>query len=201
MEQEIDQLIASTGKTTATLLQTLKETGIRIGEAKILKWIDINLQQKTVNITPEKGSNPRILPISDKLINMLNSLTKRTDGHVFIQDINSARNTFDHQRKDLALKLSNPRIRKITFHTLRHWKGTMEYHKTKDIMHVKYVLGHKSINCTLTYINLEQATFLADTDEWTVKTASTIKEACELIEAGFQYITEMEGTKLFKKRK
>jgi hypothetical protein len=38
-------------------------------------------------------------------------------------------------------------------------------------------------------------------EEYTVKTAQNIKEATELIEQGFQYITEMEGLKIFKKRK
>jgi len=36
----------------------------------------------------------------------------------------------------------------IHFHTFRHWKATMEYHKTKAILHVMKVLGHKNINNT-----------------------------------------------------
>ena len=38
-------------------------------------------------------------------------------------------------------------------------------------------------------------------DEWTCKTANTVKQAKALIEAGFQFVTEMEGYKLFRKRK
>jgi hypothetical protein len=38
-------------------------------------------------------------------------------------------------------------------------------------------------------------------DEWTCKGATSIQDATALIEAGFQYVTEMDGTKLFKKRK
>ena len=38
-------------------------------------------------------------------------------------------------------------------------------------------------------------------EEYTCKTAQTIEEAAQLIENGFQYVTEIEGTKLFKKRK
>jgi hypothetical protein len=37
MESEIDQLIAGCGKHTSIVLQTLKETGMRIGEAVRLK--------------------------------------------------------------------------------------------------------------------------------------------------------------------
>ena len=173
LETEIDQLIASCGKTTATILQLLKETGMRIGEAIMLKWIDINLQQKNVNVTPEKGSNPRILPISDKLITMINRLPKRKDEHLFSQYTGSVRYTFEKQRKRTATKLNNNRLNKITFHTLRHWKGTMEYHITKDVKHVQYVLGHKHSNTTDIYINLEQAIFTADTDEWITKVSTS----------------------------
>jgi hypothetical protein len=33
------------------------------------------------------------------------------------------------------------RHKQITFHTFRHWKATMEYHKTRDILHVMQVLA------------------------------------------------------------
>jgi site-specific recombinase XerC len=33
-------------------------------------------------------------------------------------------------------------------------KGTMEYHRTKDILYVKQVLGHKNIKNTLVYTYL-----------------------------------------------
>jgi len=38
-------------------------------------------------------------------------------------------------------------------------------------------------------------------DEWICSGATTAKEAMKLIEAGFQYITTIEGIQLFKKRK
>jgi len=90
---------------------------------------------------------------------------------------------------------------KITFITLRHWKGTMEYHKTKDILHVKNILGHKAIKSTMIYINLESALFQAKSDEFTVRVARTLDEACQLLEVGFDYVTDMEGAKLFRRRK
>ena len=77
----------------------------------------------------------------------------------------------------------------------------MEYHKTKDIMHVKYVLGHKDIESTIIYINLEQAIFTDQNQEWTCKVSHNINESTQLIEAGFEYVTEQEGLKLYRKRK
>jgi len=78
-EAEIDQLIAGSSQRRSTYLQFLKETGMRCGETcELLKWTDIDFEQRSVRITPEKRSNSRILPLSLKLINMLNSLPKTT---------------------------------------------------------------------------------------------------------------------------
>jgi len=99
-------------------------------------------------------------------------------------------------------KLGNPRILRIHFHTPRHWKATTEYAKTKDIMHVQSMLGHRRINNTQIYINLEQAIFKeGDDSEYTTRIAKTVKGARALLEAGFEYVTDMDGFKLFRKRK
>lgn len=76
----------------------------------------------------------------------------------------------------------------------------MEYHKNKDLAHVQRLLGHKSILNTMIYVNLEQAIF-EESDDYIVKTASNIDEASKLLEVGFEYVTDMEGMKLFRKRK
>jgi len=198
-EEELDALIAGAGKRMAALLQFLKETGARIGEALKLKWTDVDFERRVVSITPEKGSRPRILPISEKLINMLSILPRR--GERVFPTYKVAAVSFRLKRKILAEKLSNPRLLKITFHTFRHWKATMEYHKTKDIIHVKELLGHKDIENTMIYVNVEKALFQYKNDEFYAKTASTVEEALKLIEAGFEYVCDMNGIKLFRKRK
>ena len=78
----------------------------------------------------------------------------------------------------------------------------MEYHKTKDIIHVKIVLGHRNIENTMLYINIESALFLTTSDEWTCKATTNDNEATQLIENGFEYITTTpNGLMLFRKRK
>lgn len=173
---------------------------MRTSEIMKLQWIDIDTQRKTISITPSKHSNPRILPISDKLVGMINQLPRKSE-KLCTMSKHSFRTSFEGARKRTAAKLNNQRITKITLHTFRHFKGTMEYHKTKDIIHVKSVLGHKSIESTMVYINIEQALWLSDTDEWTCKTAKTPEEAIKLIETGFEYVTEINCIKLFRKRK
>ena len=201
-EQEIDSLISAGHPKTSALLQLLKETGARIGEVESLKWQHLDSERKTIYITAEKGSNSRILPASTKLLAMLNNLPKTND-KVFQTHKHSQRTAFEKLRNRTATKLNNPRLKNIHFHTFRHYKGTMEYHKTKDIIHVKTVLGHKNIESTMTYINIESAIFLTGTDEWTSKVAQNATQACQLIETGFEYVTGEynDGGKLFRKRK
>jgi len=198
LENEIDALIGGAGKKLATILQLLKETGMRIGEAAQLKWRDIDFERMTVSVnTPEKNSNARIFKVSPKLIAMLNMLPKKTD-KVFNGEPRGWRILFLRTRKKLALKLQNPRLLQITFHTIRHWKATMEYHKTKNLLHVQQVLGHKNIQNTMIYTQLLD--FEVE-DEWHSATAKTVEEAKELIEAGFEYVCDIDGVKLFRKRK
>lgn len=78
----------------------------------------------------------------------------------------------------------------------------MDYHKTKDIMHVRYILGHKNINCTLVYINLEETIFLQSTDEWYTIVTHSIDEECKAVEANFTLQRAInETTAIYKKRK
>jgi integrase len=198
LETEIDQLIAATSKKISAFLQLLKETGIRSGEAWQLRWMDLDLTTNTIRITPEKGSEPRIFKISSKLASMLNSLPKNSEKIFGLSSLRSIRRCFQRQRERIANKLKNPRLLNITFHTMRHWKATMEYHKTKDILYVMKVLGHKRIQNTLIYTQL--VNFQGE-DEYICKTASTVEEAKQLIEAGFEYICDINDVKLFRKRK
>ena len=51
------------------------------------------------------------------------------------------------------------------------------------------------------YINLEAALFEIRNDEFTVRVAKTLDEACALVEVGFDYVTDMEDGKIFRNRK
>ena len=211
-EEQVDALIAGVGKRTAPFLQLLKETGVRLGEAVRLKWTDIDFARGTVSInTPEKKSLPRILKISPTLIAMLNVLP-RTTAYVFIRDKksvetnlkknfsiakNAAEKNFRDQRHKLARKLGNERLKQIHLHTFRHFYATMLYAKTLNILKVQQALGHKNLMNTQIYTHLINF----PSDEYDVQVAETLDEAKKLLEAGFDYVTDMDGRKIFRRRK
>jgi len=202
-ETEVDQLIAGTSSKVAAFLQVIKETAARPGEAWSLRWIDLDSARHCIRITPEKGSRPRERKVSDTLLAMVNHQPRKWT-LIFhdpkldpVESLDDFRRTYDDQRRKVADGLQNPRIQQVTFKTLRHFKATMEYHRTKDILHVMQLLGHRSIKNTLVYTHL--VTF--DNDEFICKVAKNVQEAKELVESGFEYVTEIDDVQLFRKRK
>jgi integrase len=203
LESKVDRLISGLGSKTATFLQVLKKTGMRSGEAWNLRWTDIDYEKRTVNIAPEKSSRPRQPRVSDRLIAMISDLPHRYD-LIFhnpeiggLSSFDDFSRNFTGRRKNIAKRLQNPRIARIGFKILRHFKASMEYHKTKDILHVMRILGHKNIRNTLVYTHLVDF----GSDEYVCKIAKTVDDARILIEDAFEYVTDMEGMKLFRKRK
>ena len=170
---------------------------MRPGEAWDLRWTDIDSENSTVNILPEKDSRARQLRISARTAAMLAHLPHRYD-YVFrnpktapLRSMEVFRRIVAKQRNKLADKLQNPRIKIITFKTLRHWKATTEYHKTRDILHVMSILGHKSIQNTLVYTHLINF----EGDEYVCKVAKTVDDAKNLIENGFEYVTDISNSR------
>ena len=201
-EEEIDQLIAGSGKKVGTMLALMKETGMRLGECLSLPCICIDSQRDVVTLTTaEKHSLPRIFKVSHTLISMLQNLPKQNEKVFGTMTTSSAGVGLREARKRVAHKLVSPRIAKIHYHLIRHWFGTMEYHKKPDIDYVRRRLGHKSVLNTQIYMHLEEVMFTTKSDEYVVKTAVTVAEIAKLLEVGFDYITEVEGVKMFRKRK
>jgi integrase len=200
LEKELNDLIACCSRRTAALLQTLKETGARLGEILELKWTDVDFEQRTIRITPEKGGEARMIKVSPQCVAMLNSLPKND-----ITIFGGRKRKWSYQkslqifRKKAAAKFQNPRILQIHFHTFRHWFATMLYAKTKDILYVKQQLGHVSIDNTMLYTRLVNF----ESDEYHVAHAKTLAEEDELIKAGFEFVRydEKEGVAIYRKRK
>jgi len=77
----------------------------------------------------------------------------------------------------------------------------MTYHETKDILNVQQLLGHKKLDNTLIYVNLESAIFQTENDNFHVKTARTPEDITQLLEVGFEYVCQKDGLIYLRKRK
>jgi integrase len=139
--------------------------------------------------------------VSQKLMSMLNNLPRDSTFVFGKASTNSMKTTFQKSRRRLADKLQNPRLLKISFHTLRHWKATMLYHKTHDPYYVKDFLGHKDLRSTDIYINIERRMFEPGSDDFTVRLTDKPKEAKQLLEVGFEWVGVKDNLIFLRKRK
>ncbi len=200
-ENEIDQLIGGLGQKLSCFMQIMKESAFRPSEAQSLVPDDFNFSTKVCTLNkPAKNSRPRQFKTSDKLVSMIIPLVYQTEKgeRIFPAKMKSMRSNFYRRRKVLAKRLGNPNLEKITFKTLRHWKATMTYHRTKDILYVQRLLGHKSLKNTLVYTHLVD---FGEDDSFIVKLASSIDGFTVLLEAGFEFVSDYEGAKVCRKRK
>jgi hypothetical protein len=62
---------------------------------------------------------------------------------------------------------------------------------------VQQALGHKSLRNIQLYVHFVNF----ESDEYEVQVADTVDEAKQLLEAGYDYNTDMDDGKLFRKRK
>jgi integrase len=116
-ETEKDQLIATHNSKYACLLQLLKESAFRIGEAMRLTPDDIDMTRQVITLNkPEKNSRLRQFRMSDRLTAMIKPLIRKTTLNERIWNLKyeSLHRTYSGRRKALSKKLGNPKIVKIT---------------------------------------------------------------------------------------
>jgi len=198
-EKEIDQLIMGCGPKMRRFLQGLKETGAGGGELHATEWKDIDFERKKLAINhPTKGHNPRILDVSDEWLRMISRMPRTTE-RVWPCGYGSHSANFRNQRRRLAHEYKNPRLNRISFRTLRHWKGTIEYHRTHDLKHVQRLLGHKTSQSTDTYVHIEEQLFQHLPKEYIVRRAVSVKGCMRLAATGYEKFDDINGVHLYRK--
>lgn len=196
--EAISKIIARASWRYATIFCVLRDTGMMPEELHRTSLRDVDLEKGLINAPGCKGHKARVLRLKSQTVAML----KR-----YLKNCHNATNPFPKSRRmseawrryrnDLAEKLSDPQLKTIRLYDLRHYFGTATYHRTRDILLVKELMGHSKIETTLIYTQLVD---FAE-DEYMVKSAKTVAQATALLESGFEYVTVAEGLMLFRKPK
>jgi len=200
--KQIDMLIARASTRLSLKLRVSKETGLRPTELCNLKVKDIDTNRKLIYPTTAKNGSARTLKISNNLNmtlqNHINKNKLNQNDEVFGSNAHTYGHAYLRMRNNLANERNDQTLKSIRLYDFRHYFATMLYAKTRDILYVKQQMGHKNIETTLIYVQLLN---LEEDDEYTCKTATTIKEATDLLENGFTYIQEIDGIRIYRKRK
>ena len=135
-------------------------SGMRLSELSNIKIKDINFSKKNVQIIG-KGNKERIVFLTDKIIKQLKKYldTRQIidiNEYLFINNKNTKlSNRSIENICNRAFKLAEINDKKYTVHTLRHTFATYIYKQTKDILVVKEILGHETINATTIYSHID----------------------------------------------
>ena len=193
--------ISNASKTLSTKLTVSLETGVRPIELQNLKVKDVDVEQKRIYPTTAKHGASRTLKISSKLATILQEHIIRKDlkpnDQLFTGTAKQYGKNFRHLRNRLAKKLKDPSLKTIRLYDFRHYFCTKKCYELKNPFIVMNLMGHKRLETTQIYMHLLNF----EDDEWLCEGAETKQQAMLLIEAGFQYVTTIEGVQLFKKRK
>jgi len=199
--ERVNMIIAETRCLKHALsFSIIRDSGIRPIELHKLTLKDIDLEKGILYPKTAKMGNARTLKIKEKTLAMLKQYIGMNgfniNERIFPQPI-LLKMAWTRARNRLAEKLSDQQIKTIRLYDLRHYFASMLYHKTKDLLYVQNQLGHRDLKTTLIYTQLIDF----QEDEYTSAVAKDIQECCQLIEQGFEYVTEIDNIKLFRKRK
>ena len=202
-EERINNIISCCTK-KYKVIYNISKLGLRPDEISKIALRDLDLDRGELTVRTSKMGNTRTLKLRPELKDLLKEHVAKNK----IRDVNAKLFPSPQRiklnwrvfRKKAFEYFNDTELLKIRLYDLRHWFATNLYIKSRDIFAVKYALGHRSIVNTMTYVNLANA-IVDYSDEYTCKIANNIQEASTLIESGFEYVTDFEGKKLFKKRK
>jgi len=198
--EQVNKIIAHAGRKNSMIFSILRDTGLRPIELHRLPLKNIDLNKGVIYPETAKSGMARALKLKKSSLAMLKEYVAKRDlnlnGRMF-PTTTVMTHVFMRIRDRLARKLHEPELKRFGLYDLRHYFATMLYHKTKDFLYVKQQLGHRRLENTLVYTHLIDF----KDEEYIVRVAKTVKEVCQLIEAGFEYVTDMEDVKLLRKRK
>ncbi len=196
--ENVNKIISASSKKYATIFRILDETGLEEQELRNITQKDIDIEKGIINAQGCKGHKSRSFKLKPETAEMLRHyLNKYTDNQPF-PETHYMSEIWMRTRNELADKLQQPELKKIPLRNLRHKFATLTYDKTKDMFFTMQQMGHTKYETTLFYAQLIH---FDSEEEYTCKVAQNIKEAQKLIEQGFEYVTEMDSIKLFRKRK
>jgi integrase len=190
-ETELDTLIAASTKSKilTTFLQCLKEVFGDPSEVLRIRWLDVDNKNKQISIRyPCKNHSPRTLPVSSRLLAMIEALPK-TNEKIFPTTYPAILRRFVAVRKRTAEIHQNPRLIAVDFTAFRTWGATMiAYHTNGNVLKVKKMLGHKQIKNTMKYIGRDLE---FKNDNYETTSATTLDDILKLGQAGWTKYDEV----------
>ena len=141
------------------MVTLMYSAGLRIGEVCRLRYKDIQRKQMRIHISHGKNRSDRYAILSQNALDILTEYWYAFDkpkDWLFPKQTDPTRpiDTFYLSRHIHEVERSLGWEERITCHSLRHAFGTRLYEDGVDLLTIKALLGHKSLNSTTIYVHL-----------------------------------------------
>jgi integrase/recombinase XerD len=141
------------------MLSLIYACGLRRSELLNLKPNDVDSKRHMLIILNSKGKKDRMVPISDKIIEMLREYYKTYRPEVFLFEGQYKGTQYSEQSLQNVLKqaVAKCKITKpVTLHWLRHSYATHLLESGTDLRFIQELLGHKSSKTTEIYTHVSE---------------------------------------------
>lgn len=175
-ETQLNQLLSQANLFDYAWILLMAHSGLRTCELRNLRWQDVDLQHRTVQLNESKGLRSRAVFLSDSTRNSLKQLPRDSE-YVFTYNNQPLSSRYCQSR---LKTLGNKCGIQVTPHQLRHTCGTMLLNAGMSIFGVQAILGHKYVDTTLRYARAYDSTVANDYQQ-AVKTVHQKKSARSLL--------------------
>jgi len=139
------------------LFSLIYSAGLRVGEVCALKISDIDSDRMQVRIVKSKGKMDRYVPLSDYVLIGLRKYLKssRPKNYLFNGRIKGDPLGTSAVQQAFRLAVKKAKIQKeVSVHSLRHSYATHLLEQGVDIVTIKELLGHATIQTTMMYLHV-----------------------------------------------
>jgi integrase len=196
--ENVTKIISASTKRYATIFTILAETGVEGEELHRLHRKKIDSEQGIISVDGTKGHNAGTYKLKAHTAEMLREYLAKNPQDCPFPKPKIMSQIWLRVRNTLADNLKQPELKNIPMKSLRNYSGAKLYYSLPDPIAVMRHLRHKKLETTMHYL---RGIVINGEEEYTVKTATNVKEATALLEQGFTYIQEIDGIKLYRKRK
>jgi len=148
------------GHRDGTLILLMYRHGLRVSEAVVLRWDEIDLKSGLIQVRRAKQGLEGIHPLSGREIRHLRRLQRESGGkspYVFVSERGTPMTT--RNVRQILTKAGQTLPFPIHPHMLRHSCGYKLINDGIDVRTVQQYLGHASINSTVIYTKLDSRRF------------------------------------------
>jgi site-specific recombinase XerD len=167
-EYELQLILKEVNSVTIrNMILLSNDTGMRLGEVVNLRWKNVDLQQKIIQVSNSddfqtKSKQDRIIPLTNRLYDILikrapNIFTLKNNNDLVFLTKNKVKFNQDYVSKKFKTAVRDLGLNEgYKFHTLRHSYATNLVNSGASLFVVQHLLGHADLKTTQIYSHLKQ---------------------------------------------